>query len=261
MPYPNDSFQQVHVTSNSLMLFSGDMSLRLSLYDQTLSLSFVPAVTDSATGKRKFPKENATNVMLTAERVAALYDIITHRTLYALENKTFRSDSLTCNRDGSMMIGIEITPEQLVNLIVYAQIGEDRIPKKILKFNFQDITPVLNFNPSNGEFSADDHPIHAQLILFLKMLDGFLTAVSGAEHHFGKYNDRFTDRRFMDSIGALATKLGVSTSRAPQYNNSVPGVNVTPGANFPTGNTTSTAGVPVAELTDINQMFGSDVPF
>lgn len=253
----NGDFQQVHVTSNSLMLFSGDMSIRVSLYDQALSLSFTPALTDSSTGKRKFPKENATNVLLTAERTTALYDIITHRTLNAIENKTPRSDAISCNKDGSTLLSVNVNSDMIVELVVYTGIEEDRIPKKTLKFVFQDIIPINNFNPATGEFVVGDTPIRAQLLLFIKLLAGFLTACAGAEHHFGKYNDRFSDRRFMGSIDAMATKLGVNTTSNPQYNN---GTNVSMGGAFNANNSTSTAGVPVTEVNDIGSMFNMDAP-
>lgn len=259
MPYSNNSnFEQVHTTTNGLTLFSGDVCLRLSLYDQSLSLSFCNAVTDSASGKRKFPKESAVNVLLTTERVAALYSIITHRTASALETGMQRSDSITCNRSGSTMLTVEVTPEKMIHLICYAEIGENRIPKKIIRFTFQDITPILGFNPQTGDFTADEKPIRAQFILFMKVLEGFLTASSYADAHSIKYTDRYSDRRLMSSIGAIASKLGVAAPSAPFYNNTVSGVNVQNGGNYQQPNGTS--GVPVSEVSDLSAMF-SDSPF
>lgn len=262
MPYQNNGeFQQVHVSTNGMTLFSGDLMLKVNLYDQNLSLGFTPALTDSATGKRKFPKENTTNVLMTAERVQALYDIMTHRMVSAIEEHRTMNACITCNRDGSTMIGVTVSPEGIVSLMAYSGINEKRIPNKIHKFDFQDITPILNFNPESGDFAADETPIRAQLFLFVKMLEGFLLECNGASNHFGKYTDRFSDRRFMTSIDAMATKMGVTTAKGPSFNNTVPGTTVAPGGSFSASNTTSMNGVP-SEMTDLNSMFGnSEVPF
>lgn len=262
MSYQNntDNNQQVHVNTNSITMFSGDVMLRVSLYDQNMSLSFTAALTDSATGKRKFPKENAVNVLLTSDRVTALYSIIMNRTMNALENKITRSDSLMCNRDGSTIIGIEVTPEMLVNLVCYSGIGDDRIPKRILKFTFQDISSILNYNASTGDFTVDENPIRAQFLLFVKVLDGFLMSCCGASSHFGRYYDRYSNRRVMSSIDAMASKMGVPTASGPSFNNSVSGTNVQSGGNFNPNTPMSTSGVPVSNVSNLNDMFGEN-PF
>lgn len=263
MPYQNNNAdnQQVHITSNTATLFSGDMMLRVSLYDQNMSLSFTSAVTDSATGKRKFPKENAVNVLLTADRVTALFTIIKNRTMSALESHTPRSDSLMCNRDGSTILSIEVSPEMMIDLVCYSGIGENRIPKRVLKFTFQDISSILNYNAATGDFSADETPIRAQFLLFVKILEGFLLAYSGAVNHFGRYYDRYSNRRVMNSIDAMATKMGVQTASGPQFNSTVAGTNVQSGGNFNPNAPTSTSGVPVANVSNLNEMFGTDNPF
>ena len=262
MPYQNNNAEnsQVHITSNPATMFSGDMMLRVSLYDQNMSLSFTSAVTDSATGKRKFPKENAVNVLLTADRVTALYTIIKNRTMNAVESNTSRSDSLMCNRDASTILGIEVTPEMLINLVCYSGIGENRIPKRILKFTFQDISTILNYNASTGDFTADSTPIRAQFLLFIKILDGFLMAYSGAANHFGRYYDRYSNRRVMSSIDAMAAKMGVQTAGGPSFNG-VSGTNVQSGGNFNPNAPVSTSGVPVNNVSNLNEMFGTDTPF
>ncbi len=256
-------FQQVHVNSSTLMMFSGDSCLRISLYDQTLSLAFIPAVTDPNTGKRRFPKENALNALLTAERVTALYSIMKHRTQTALEEHHGRSDAITCNRDGTTMLCVEVTPENQVNLTLHTEIGEDRIPKRSMTFTFQEIIPIMNYNPTTGEFTAGDAPIHAQMKLFMMMLEGFCYATIGAEHHFGKYSDRFSDRRMMGAIGAMANSLGVTAPNAPNYNNAIPGTSVAPGGAFNPNNGTGTNGVPVDNVSNLNDMFNNDgdLPF
>ena len=162
-------------------------------------------------------------------------------------------------RHGRYYVGLSVvTPEKMIHLICYAEIGENRIPKKIIRFTFQDITPILGFNPQTGDFTADEKPIRAQFILFMKVLEGFLTASSYADAHSIKYTDRYSDRRLMSSIGAIASKLGVAAPSAPFYNNTVSGVNVQNGGNYQQPNGTS--GVPVSEVSDLSAMF-SDSPF
>lgn len=264
MSYQNNNYdnnQQVHVSTNTVTMFSGDMMLRINLYDQNMSFGFTTAVTESDTGKRRFPKENAVNALLTADRVTALYTIIKNRTLPALENKTPRSDSLMCNRDGSTIIGIEVTPEMLVNLTCYSGIGDDRIPKRILTFTFQDISSITNYNANTGDFTADETPIRAQFLLFLNILEGFQLAYSGAVNHFGRYYDRYTNRRMMSSIDAMASKMGVQTVNGPMYNNAVSGTNVQSGGNFNPNMSVPNSDIPVNNVSNLNDMFGADNPY
>ena len=255
--FMNSTFQQIHTTTNTMTMFSGDTMLKIALYDQSISLAFINAVT-GVDGKRTFPKENAIKMVVTADRVAALFEIMKNRTMLALEDNISRSDSILCNKDGSNMLCVEVSPEMLISLIAYTGIDENRIPKNTVKFQFQDTIALKNYNPENGEFEADDKPIRSQCILFMKALEHFISAHSGAETHFSSFYNRYHDKRFINSIDGIATKLGAATVSGPSvnnpFNNNIPGASVQSGGSF-NPNMSQDAQVECESVDSLNAMF------
>lgn len=207
-------FTKVHANTNSIDMYSGDVRLALYFYDKAIQIRLTNAVTID--GKRRFPKDSALGIMLTADRVAAFTEIMINGLLPAIsEGKTFER-TLPVNQDGSSMIKIELDETGNVFFMIFVGIDADRRPKNGVRYMFTNTIPLGKYDEKTGEYEVGD-PIRAQLAMFVKAFESFNFNVSAAAQHFQKYDSRFESTRILSMLESMASKLGASTGSRPSY--------------------------------------------
>ena len=205
-----NGFQQIHVNTNGVSMYSGDDRIQVNLYDQNISLAITHAV--QINGSRRFPKENAVSVIFTPDRAEAFATILCDGVIEAIRGGKTYQRSLPMNRDASAIAKIEVDANSNVIMYIYTGIGADRIPKTVARYQFDDVTPLQNYDPTNGTYDVGE-PIRAQLGIFAKAFNAFTENASMASAHFAKMDNRWSNKHIMDDLYAIATKLGVPMSQ------------------------------------------------
>lgn len=203
MPYNN----QNTISTNSISMFdSNGMLLKMSFLDESLSIGLWTPVEDG--GKKTYPKENREAIILTKERVAALYNIIVDRALPAYKEGKLYNGGVFTNIGQTNVFEVRIENGEIY-AVYHKDIDENRIPKKSILFHFPKSPIIENYNTKNGEFEIPE--IDANFLIFIKVLEAFMTIAStGAGAHSDRYSNRFTNEKRFSYLSGLANKLGVT---------------------------------------------------
>lgn len=249
MAYGNNAFNadnQIHVNTNGITLYCGDDQLALRLYDQNLSINITHVTI--VDGNRRFLKENAISAMLTPDRASAFADILCNEIIPAIMDKRPLSRAIPTNKNATSILQV-VTEDGECKFNIYNGIGEDRRPETTASYAFPKMIPLNDYNPQTGDFTAGNE-IHAQLALVSKAIVDFVSNVSMAAAHFSRYDSRYSNRRIVDTITSMASKLGVEVKNR----------------SFATGgsmmNTMKPIEAPAVQTVDsIDAMMGDDLPF
>lgn len=203
----SNNFVKINTNTNSLFLNGkDDLLLKVSLYDENISLSFMYPQPD-ASGRNKYPKEKRVNLLLSSDRVAALSDIITSGFTPALvEGKNYNGGVFT-NRDKTSIFEIACVDGKC-ELRYHTGIGANRLPAHSTIFRFVDVQIVEGYNPKTGDYSIAD--VQSGMYLFIKLIDAFTYAVSNSYAHADRYANVYSNERIMNYLIQIATALGVN---------------------------------------------------
>lgn len=215
MPYNTNNQRnnaQFDVNTNSLMLFSGNVCLRMDLYNKNMQLSMIQAV-QTADGKNTYPKENGIRVLLTPDRVQALVTLIVDRLIPALEaRRSFEGSIITNNRMSNIvLVGCDQTGNAYMDL--YTGMDERRIPAQSVRYIFPKIPTLSKYNSQTGEYEQGPD-IHAHLYLLSRCMEDFLFNSSMAAVHTYRIMENSHNRRLMNLLQEIATKLGIPIQRS-----------------------------------------------
>lgn len=95
-------------------------------------------------------------------------------------------------------------------------------------------TSIIDFDPTTKNYKRNQ--LHnVEVDMFLKVLDQYVEAVTGAHAYMNRYYGRYDDNKQYNIIASMAEKLGVQTRGRYSRNNSEPGF-------FANGNNGSTLG-------------------
>lgn len=95
-------------------------------------------------------------------------------------------------------------------------------------------TSIIDFDPTTKNYKRNQ--LHnVEVDMFLKILDQYVEAVTGAHAYMNRYYGRYDDNKQYNIIASMAEKLGVQTRGRYSRNNSEPGF-------FANGNNGSTPG-------------------
>jgi len=211
MAYDN----QTNINSNGMTFFdTNGMLMKVGFLNESLSIGLWTAVEEG--GKKTYPKEKRQNLVLTKERVAALYDIIIHKVLPAYKEGISYNGGVFTSMKKDMVFEIRVENGNVFALY-HTDIDADRKPKNTTVFTFVKTPAIEKYNTDSGEFELP--MIDADFYLFTKGLEAYLNNVpNGACAHTAKYHNHFRDDNQYSYLTSIANKLGV-TPPSNGYNN------------------------------------------
>lgn len=216
MPYNNNGNQQKYtmfdVNTSSIIMFSENISLRMDLYNKNLQLGLIRAV-QTAEGKNTYPKDSAIKVLLTQDRVQALVTLITEGVIPALEARRAYEAAIITNSKMTNMVLVGCNTDGIAYLDVYTGMDERRIPKEKARFIFQKNQTLSRFNPNTGDYEQGPD-IQGQLYLFARCLEDFVFSSSMAAVHNYRIVENGFNRRLMNLLQEIASKMGIPVQRA-----------------------------------------------
>lgn len=209
--YQNNYNQRPSITTNSIALFDdAGVMLKCGFLDGNISISFGTAKEEN--GKRTYPNEMRDNLLLTAERVSAMYDIIQNKVLPALDSgSTYNGGVFTSNKKDNIL-EVQVVSEgehHEMYLIFHRNIDENRKPSKSVIFKFSKTPIIEKYKTDTGEFNIGE--IDTQFFLFVKLLEGFLLCgVNNTAAHSYRNANRYTMDKIFKYLEEVAAKLGVT---------------------------------------------------
>jgi len=236
------------ITTNGLTFFDeGGTMLRLSFLDESLSVQFgFPEVTD---GKRKYPTAKRESLIITNDRVAALYQLICSKVLPAIEKgENYDGGVFTSKRKDAIFAIIVQDGEP--HLAYYKDIDADRKPKSTHVFTFTRTAIIEHYDPAGSSFEQNE--IHAQFTLFIKMLEGFTLLTNNITTHSYRHANKYTTDKIFLYLSELAKKMGVTIDTGySSYGASSGGYS---NEQLPFGNDTETSMPSINEVSTLDGM-------
>lgn len=159
MPYNNGNgnsngrnYSQFDVNTNSLSVFSGNMCMRLDLYNKNLQVGLIRAVQTSE-GRNTYPKDNAIRALLTPDRVQAVVTLITDGVIPALEARRPYEGSIITNSKMSTIVRVGCDADGNAYFDIYTGMDDRRIPKDAARYQFPKIRHCLGLIPERASMS------------------------------------------------------------------------------------------------------------
>lgn len=249
----NQQFVQLHTSTNGMTFFGKDgVMLKVNFYDDCVSLQFLLPVMDENEGKRKYPKENRPNFILTKERVSGWVDLLQNNFLSALASGKSYAGGPFINNSKTSLVDVVYKPEENEICLRYCvDIDENRIPKKVYEFEFQKLVNIENYDPTSGEFSVSES--HAQFLLFYKALDMFCNSITMAQAHADKFCKEYYNTRLTKQIADFAYKMGLKPIiGAPRQENTQ--YNASNNGAFTEGAVSNVNAAPQREVNSLEEM-------
>jgi hypothetical protein len=269
---------QHSVNTNSIPMYNGDMCLKISFMNDSMSIAFIAAVIKED-GTRSFPKENAMWCVIKPEYAVLLlnwlnqYFIPESKANYDRQIKDPELEldpvmvGIPLNRENSNMLVFTYDKprnEALVPIItLHTGIGENRIPQKSASFEFGVKRIFTKYDPQTGDYAYNMDQV--QFWVFMKILNHFVDAITYAESHADRVANSYVNREMRNLIRQIAQRNGIQTTA---YTNAFDNPNGSIGAinaSIPTSSN-------VARSTSVEAMFavpgneevvssGEDIPF
>lgn len=201
---------QFDVTTYSIDLYNASTRLSISLYNKNLQLGIINAVKDES-GRLRYPTNNAISALITPERAMILSDIIANELTPAMkEGKTFQK-SIILNQKMSTILTIENDDTGNISIYIYTDIGESRIPQKIARYTFSVTQCMSKYDPKTGEYEQGESS-PTQFYLFARCIEDFTYNVSCTAAHFNRVATNYNNKKLMNTLYEIASKLGISVS-------------------------------------------------
>lgn len=215
---PNgSSYNRVAISTSGMAFFDeNSMLMKCGFLDEGVSISISTPVVEGFEGKKTYPLEQRENLVLTKDRVAALYELICRKVLPAIESgETYNGGVCTSMRKDAVF---EIRVEgDSIYAAYHKEINpETRLPRKSVLYKFGK-TPVLEkYDAATGGFNMDE--IQAQFLLFAKMLEGFLlVGGNGNIAHGYRLQEKYTTDKILAALEALAGNFGIAAPASGGY--------------------------------------------
>lgn len=221
-------FQRENIYSNGLTFFSEEgLMLRVSFMNTCISISFSTPV-DNGMGGRTYPRENRVGCLVTQEGAIAFWKKLVSAKENFESGKEYNG-SVFLKRDGTSLLGIEITSDGKLCLKYYMDIDSQKKTTKIMMFTFKTIPAGIDsYNPNTGEGDlTTDVP---DFELFVKTFEAFVLAISFAFYH----SINFGDNKFREFVTSCFNALLVNNGMNPP-NPMRPGYGTPKASNYSTG--------------------------
>ncbi len=206
---------RINIYSNGLVFFDeqGNM-LKFTYLNEAISITFIFPIIEG--DKKIYSNAPSENVVLSRERVAALFEVVIKKVLNAMNNNTPYNGGVfsTLKKDNVFEIRYE---NNEIYAVLHKNIDANRNPQNSYVFHFQKIPTIENFIPGGKEFEILN--IDANFYLFVKMIEGFLYGIGNGIAHSVKCTENSTMFKLMRNIEGIAAKLGISYEMGSTANN------------------------------------------
>ena len=233
--------------------------LRVSLYNNALSIAIWIPFVDAATGTRKYPAELRYSVLLSPKAAYALEDVIMNKILPAYNTGADAKGGVFTNNNNTNMIEVEASNGEFMVLIHQGIDPSMRIPKNTARFKFESTPTVDSYDSATGEIVVN--AVQADFFVFVKAIRAFNDLCGGlyASHgtHLASHN---ANAKVMETLRAIAdavhAQLPVNNYQNYQnrgYNNGGVVASMNPDDNTANSNVPDVTPVELTSLTDLIQ--------
>lgn len=216
---------QSTVNTNSIPMYNGDMCLRLSFMNDSISLSFIQAVTRDD-GSRTFPKDNAQWCVIKLEYAVLMLNWL-NQYFIPMAKANFDKQvadpsvelppvliGVPLNRENSNMIVFKYTKPSkdgalVPTITLHSGIGEDRLPTKSVSYEFGIKRIFTEYDEHTGDYAFNMDQV--QFWIFLRALNHFVDASTMAEVHANRLGNSYVNREMRNLIRQIAQKNGINT--------------------------------------------------
>lgn len=212
MSYTKDGRTQI--STNGLTLFDPrKVIMKTNFLDSSLSIAlWLPGIKpDGSTG---YPEQNRVFAIIRPEQAAALYNILTHQVMDAIEEKRSYEGGVFTNKDRTSIVQFEVDPPEsdeslpIIRLVYMVGVDMDKKPKNTYVYEFATSGIIENFKLDKDTESVRVTDVQAQLWLFSAYLKAYLTNSSNAAAHSYRLVQNFYNDRLYKSIEQIAVKVG-----------------------------------------------------
>lgn len=260
------------VNTNSIPMYNGDMCLRISFMNDSLSLSFIPVVIRDD-GTRSFPKDNGQWCVIKLEYAVLMSNWLKQYFIPQAKanfDKQIADPNLNLdpvvvgiplNKDNTNMIVFKyVSPSpdgaMVPTITLHSGIGENRLPSKSISYEFGIKRIFTEYDDKTGNYAYSMDQV--QFWVFLKTLEHFIEASTMAEVHAAKLGNSFVNREMRGLIRQIAQKNGISTNTYSTGNGFDTSSHQNVGGVQPALPTSETT----ANVTTVGEMFGvEELPF
>lgn len=193
-------------------------TLSVGSWNDMLSLKINPALEPSKRSEgRVYDYDRNVSTSLNAENVMILHNKIKNNILPAIDNNEDASIGVVIGGGASLLVigtGKRLTNEIRPFLAIHKNLNADtKKPEMSMFYEFKKAQTIDNYDESNGNYVVSES-INSELNLFIKLLEGYLIAVGKFNVHFSRYVEKFYKDRMMNTVNAIADKVGAATDMA-----------------------------------------------
>lgn len=197
-----------NVTTGLLSFFSADdshMMLKINAMDNAMGISFcLPE--QNASGKTTYPNNLRKNILLTLERVSALYHKISDVIMPAYKAGQAKKSGIFINRAQDTMLEIAVDSEGVFGLFLYEHVTTLSGLEPTKAFIFPMVEMYDDINPTTG--GANVTLINAHFMLFATALGEFSKMyVSG---HGARATNYYTISKIFEYLETIAAHFNLS---------------------------------------------------
>ena len=207
------SFQPNKITTNGATFWDSDGTmLRLSYLDDSFSIQIsTPSIGEN--GKRSYPEKNRHNLLVTADRAAALYnEVIQNQLLPAYANGENLSKGIFLNKGKTAILEVKVENGNWY-LIYHRDIDETRKPKESFGFQFEKSDVIEDYKADTGDF-AGQQSVEGTFFIFCKYLDMGINELCKPSGHSVRTATSYTITSIFNYLKSISQKLGVTVEPA-----------------------------------------------
>lgn len=204
---PQGGYRPPNISTGGVTFFDGNGTmLRFGILDDTFSLGIrVPIIGDD--GRKKYPKENQTSLIITPERAAGLYRILMEDVIPTIDAGGVKNKGIFYNKDKTAILDWMVTNGK-ASLVFYDKINLDRTCENALVFTFEKFATIEGYK-KDGSGEPVITEMDANLYLFSLMLKGVLmTSFSGSAGHSARLSLNWQMKQLSKNLYAIAEKVG-----------------------------------------------------
>lgn len=213
MAESNTSFVPNKITTNGGTFWDREGTmLKLSYLDDSFSIQLsTPSIGEN--GKRSYPEKNRHNLLMTADRAAALYnEVILKQLLPAFEQGENLSKGVFLNKAKTAILEIKVKDGEWF-LLYHRDIDEDRKPKESYGFRFEKTDVIEDYKAETGEF-AGQQSIDGMFYIFCAYLDMGINELCKPSGHAVRTSTNYTVTSIFNYLKSISQKLGVTVEPA-----------------------------------------------
>lgn len=182
-------------------------------WNDMFTVKIHPALSkEKQTQEQIYDYEHALQTAISIDKVKTLYDnfkLIED----AIENQTQCTVGVTIGTNSVFVISTG--PEGAIRpfIAIYKELDPDTNQAgQGIRYEFNIHTFTTGYNPETGKIYSTE-PVSSELGLFKEMLNSTISALSNANTHSWRNVQNFFNTKQMDTVSALAEKMGVDTNR------------------------------------------------